>query len=323
MTGEAAAVAAYRRKTQPRSLDHELACLADRQYGVVSRAQLLSIGVGESAIQRRIASGRLHRLHAGVYSVGHRVIPREGRWLAAVLRCGEAAVLSHRSAAVLWGIRRGGGDRIEVTSPRATRSCAAICRHRAHLAADEVCIRRRISVTTLARTLLDIAAVSSVEAFEASVREAEYRHQLRPRDLSAALERHPGQRGTRTARTCLSRLGDGPGGRVRSRLEAKFAALLAQTDLPKPRLNALLDLRDGKLEADCLWPAQRLIVELDGGKAHRTHTAFESDRERDRRLLAAGWRVIRVTWRQLDDPDIVVRDLRALLEAHEDAPTAA
>jgi len=314
MPSEAASAVACRRKTQPRSLDWEVSSLAGRQYGVVSRTQLLGLGLTESAIQRRIRSGRLHRLHAGVYAVGHRVVPREGRWLAAVLRAGKGAVLSHRSAAALWGIQRPGErGRIEITIPRATRSSAAIRRHRAQLDPDEITARRRIPVTTLPRTLLDIAAVLSVEGLEGAIREAEYIHRLRPQDFGALLDRYPGQRGTAALRTCLRRLGHGPRGRVRGKLELRFAALLARTDLPNPQLNALLELDGGWIEADCLWRTERVIVELDGGKAHRTRSAFESDRERDRRLQAAGWQVIRVTWRQMDEPAAILGDLRKLL----------
>jgi uncharacterized protein DUF559/putative AbiEi antitoxin of type IV toxin-antitoxin system len=320
MQGEDAVAVAYRRKSQPQSLDWRVSALAGRRYGVVSRAQLVRLGMSESAIQRRIHAGRLHPLHAGVYAVGHRVVPREGRWLAAILRAGEGAVLSHRSAAALWGIRRGSeGERIEITTPRSTRSCGTIRRHRARLSPDEITVRRSIPATTLPRTLLDIAAGLSVEGFEATIREAEYRHRLRLTDLDAILERYSGQRGTRTVEACRRHLGHGPRGRTRYRLEARFAALLARTNLPKPELNALLDLDGDWIEADCLWSSERVIVELDGGNAHRTRAAFESDRERDRRLQAAGWAVIRVTWRQLDEPDRVLDDLRKLLRRGEGA----
>ncbi len=131
------------------------------------------------------------------------------------------------------------------------------------------------------------------------------------------LERHPGRRGARTVKACLRSLELGPRGRTRSGLEVRFAALLAGSGLPKPELNSLIDLGDRLIEVDCLWRGQRLIVELDGGRAHRTRAAFEADRERDRRLQAAGWSVIRVTWRQLDEPAAVLEDLRHLLEGAE------
>lgn len=289
--------------------------LAERQYGVVSRRQLVRMGLRKSAVDRRVRAGRLHLLHPGVYALGHRIVPREGRWLAAVLRVGEGAVLSHRSAAELWGIRRRTEDgRIDVSAPRSARSSPAIERHHVQLAHDEATLRRRIPVTTLARTLFDDAAMLSEESFEAAFREAEYLHRFRVESLEHLLERHPGRRGATTIRNCLHRLGRGPRGRTRSRLEVRFAALLTRTDLPNPKLNALLDLDGFKIEADCPWRDRRVIAELDGSRAHGTRAAFEADRERDRRLQVAGWRVIRVTWRQLDDPGPLLKDLRHLLQ---------
>jgi hypothetical protein len=175
-------------------------------------------------------------------------------------------------------------------------------------------MRHRIPVTGLARTLFDIAAELPLEAFEAAIREAEYVHRFQLEELEGLQARHPGRRGATAIKTCLHHLGRGPRGRTRSMLEVRFAALLARTDLPMPALNALLDIDGFKVQADCLWRDQRLIVELDGGRAHRTRAAFEADRERDRRLQVAGWRVIRVTWRQLDEPTTLIADLQHLLK---------
>jgi very-short-patch-repair endonuclease len=181
------------------------------------------------------------------------------------------------------------------------------------LAPDERTQRRRIPVTTLARTIFDLAAETSVEGLEAAVREAEYRHRFRIESLANMAARHPGNRGVSTVKSCLHHAGRGPRGRARSKLETRFASLLARSDLPQPELNALLDLGDQKIEADCLWRAQRLIAELDGGKTHGTRAAFDLDRERDRRLQALGWRVVRITWRQLNEPAAVLTDLHRLL----------
>jgi hypothetical protein len=183
-----------------------------------------------------------------------------------------------------------------------------------------VTVRRRIPVTTLARTLFDIAAKCSQESLEAAIREAEYLHRFRLDCLAALRRRYPGRRGAAKIDACLDRLDHGPRGRTRSQLEVRFASLLARTNLPKPVLNAILDLDGIKIEADCLWRTQRVIVELDGGRSHGTRAAFEADRERDRRLQAAGWRVIRATWRQLNDPTPLLTDLHRLLAA-ENAST--
>lgn len=150
---------------------------------------------------------------------------------------------------------------------------------------------------------------------EGAIREAEYRHRFQLQRLEVLLEQRPGRRGATAIKACLERLDRGPRGRARSRLEVRFAAILARTDLPKPALNALLDVGGGKVEADCLWREQRVIVELDGVRSHGTRVAFEADRERDRRLQIAGWRVIRVTWAQLDDPDALLTDLGRLLSS--------
>jgi Protein of unknown function (DUF559) len=222
--------------------------------------------------------------------------------------------LSHNSAAALWGIRQEGQSNwIDVSLPRSTRLPMPIRRHVIVLAPDEITERRRIPVTTLTRTLFDIAADCSPEGLEAAIREAEYRHRFRIRHLEDLLEKRPGRRGASAIKASLRHLDGGPRGRTRSRLEVRFASLLARTDLPMPALNALLDLDGKKIEADCLWRGQRVIVELDGAQSHGTRSAFEADRERDRRLQAEGWRVLRVTWHQLDNPDELIADLRRLL----------
>ena len=209
--------------------------------------------------------------------------------------------------------KAGSSGPIDVSTPRPTRSPSGMRRHCLRLGPDERTTRHRIPVTTLARTILDLAGRSTEEVIEGTIREAEYKHRLRFEGLEDLIQRNPGRRGARALGECLRRLGHGPRGRRRTPMEDKFAALLARTDLPRPELNVLLDLGDRTIEADCLWRRQRLVVELDGGQAHRTRAAFESDRERDRRLLAASWRVVRVTWRQLEDPDALLADLRRLL----------
>src|SRR5262249_28816672 len=157
----------------------------------------------------------------------------------------------------------------------------------------EITRRRGIPVTTLARTLFDLAGDESEKGLEGAIREAEYLHRFRIEHLRELLDRYPGKRGNSTVRACLRRRSCGPRGRTREDLEDRFAALIADSNLPRPKLNALLELGGMTIEADCLWRAQRLVVELDG-RAHRTRAAFESDRERDRRLQVHGWRVVRV-----------------------------
>lgn len=312
MPAESAVSRRIHGKLQTHGPDAAISELAGGQHGVVARGQLIKVGLGEDAIDTRLRLGRLHRMHRGIYAVGHRVISRKGRWMAAVLACGSGAVLSHRSAAALWGIAPAGGA-IEITSPRDTRSRDAIRRHFARLPADEITMREGIPVTSVHRTLFDFAGVSSVDRLEAVMREAEFQRLWDQLSLPALLARHPGHRGNVKLRLCLERLG-GTVGFTRSYFEEIFLPFVDQFGLPRPHLNARLQVRGAWIEVDCLWREERLIVELDSRAAHQTRSAFEADRDRDRRLQAEGWRVVRITWRQLHEaPEVLARDLGGML----------
>jgi predicted transcriptional regulator of viral defense system len=302
-----------RRQMRSRESDAGIAALAARQHGVVARRQLLSLGLRPSAIDRRLRLGRLHRLRPGVFAVGHPVVNREGRWMAAVLACGSEAVLSHRSAAALWGIRPSSPEKIEVTASSKSDSRADIRRHSSSLPADEVTTRYGIPVTTVPRTIFDLASVAPAEAVESALRESEYL-QLHDRlSLPDLLERYPGRRGSRKVRACLARRAEAPG-RIRSPLEEVFLPFLRQYRLPVPQLNAWVGVEERSFQVDCLWPRCRQIVELDGYQSHGTRTAFREDRARDRLLRVAGYGVTRIAWSQLDDePIAIAEDLRALL----------
>jgi Protein of unknown function (DUF559) len=313
MPDESAIGRVERAQIQIRTGDGQIARLAKQQYGVVSRRQLLSLGLTRDAITRRIKLDRLHRLHAGVYAVGHRCMSREGRWMAAVLAGGAGAVLSHRSAAVLWGLRKNAPDRVEITTPHSTRSLGSLERHRSHLPNDEITSRHGIPVTTVSRTLFDLAAVVSPAEFERATREAEFLRLPERPSLHELLDRYPRRRGTRAVRETLDRLARLPRGSTRSPLEDRFLRFAERAQLPMPETNAIVQTGSHTYRADCLWQEQRLVVELDGHQAHGTRAAFESDRERDRRLQAAGWQVIRVTHRQLGAYSGLAADLRRLL----------
>jgi very-short-patch-repair endonuclease len=299
-----------------RAIDGEVALLAARQYGVVARAQLAALGITRQAIDHRLECGRLHRLHRGVYAVGHRFVSREGRWLAAVLAFGGDAVLSHRSAAALWGIRATARRRIEVTVSGRQHARPSIQVHDAKLAVDEVTTERGIPVTTPPRTLLDLAAVLDAGQVERAINEAEFHRLTDPTSLGVLLKRHPRRRGARAIRRILAAQSLGAT-ITRSELEHRFLRFLDEAVLPRPEVNASLQVgTDRWIEADCLWPDQHLIAELDGHASHATTAGFERDRARDRALQADGWRVIRITWRQLhEEPAAVARDLTRLLEA--------
>jgi hypothetical protein len=297
----------------PRRLDVVIAGLADRQHGVVARAQLIDVGVGEGAIELRLARGRLHPVHRGVYAVGHRVLSAEGRWMAAVLAGGSGAVLSHQPAGALWGIRPARGWEVEVTCARKLRSRRGLKFHWRSLLTDEVTTHDRIPVTTVPRTLFDLADVIPRHQFERTVNEAEIRHLWDPLSLADLLRRHPRRPGAAAIRAVLAT----PGANItRSELEDRFLGLLDAVRLPRPETNVPIEVNGFRIEADCVWGEPRLIVELDGHATHSTRAAYEHDRARDRRLVAAGWRVMRVTWRQLhDQPEALAHDLRASLAA--------
>jgi very-short-patch-repair endonuclease len=281
--------------------------LAFRQHGIVARRQLTALGIGARAIEHRVERGRLRVLHRGVYAVGHRRLTQDGRWLAAVLACGPSAVLSHRAAAALWGIR--GGTRAEVTAPGARHRRSGIQLHRAVIPRDERTTHRGIPTTTVPRTLLDLSAVVARDELRGALRQAETLRLADTLWLGDLVARYPGRKGIAAARSLVEEARRGLGV-VRSELEERFQAFLIRAGLPLPQTNVLIE----GFEVDCVWPQQRLIVELDGHSTHSPRHAFERDRERDRALIAAGWRVIRITWWQLaEGADRVEADLRKVL----------
>jgi very-short-patch-repair endonuclease len=300
-------------KTDTSTADRAITELADRQHGVVGRAQLLDLGVGSRAIEHRLEKGRLHTIHRGVYAVGHRALVADARWMAAVLAAGPGAALSHRSAAALWGIRPSARPVIEVTAARRARPGRGIQPHRGRLPDDEVTTVVGIPVTTVPRTLLDIAAVLPRHQVERAINEAEVRRLGDPLPLAVLLARYPCRRGVAVARAILddSRIGSTI---TRSELEERFLAFLIDHRLPRPEVNANIRIGNRSIECDFAWPRQSLIAELDGQAFHATTATFERDRARDRALNVAGWRVVRITWLQLHvEATALAADLRRLL----------
>lgn len=233
--------------------------------------------------------------------------------MAAVLFCGPGAVLSHRSAAALWGIRGSSRRSIEVTSGSKARSRNGVHRHFATLPADEVTVERGIPVTTVPRTIFDLAATEGADVAESALRQSEYLRLHDRLSLPDLLVRYPRRKGAKAIRECLARRHETPGG-VRSPLEERFLPFLRRHDLPLPQLNAWLNVGGKRFQVDCLWPSQRQIVELDGWQGHGTRSAFRDDRARDRRLRVAGYAITRLTWSQLEDePSAIARDLGVLL----------
>lgn len=298
--------------------DRVMAELARSQHGVVARRQLLDVGMSREAIATRLERRHLHEVHLGVYVVGARRISRKGRWMAAVLAGGEGAVLSHRSAARFWRLLPPAAEWIDVIRPDRRVRRDGIVGHRAKLREDEWLIEDGIPVTSVFRTIFDLAAVVSMRELERAWHEAEVRRLTDRVSLPMLLERYPGRRGTRVLRELLG--SDEPVGISRNEFEEAFLALVDACGLPRPRMNADLSLRGRFIEVDALWQHERFAVELDSRGVHGTKKRFESDRQRDRILVAEGWRTMRISWRQLrDEPDEIAADLKLVLE--QSAPT--
>ncbi len=291
--------------------DVRIAGLAERQHAVISRRQLAALGVGDKPILHRIRTRRLRRVHAGVYAVGAGPVGLHGRYMAAVLACAPGAVVSHRSAAALLDlapvpsgpidvmIRRGGSRRRDGVAVHTTRS----------LLPAEVMSSDGVPCTAAARTLLDLAAVVGERALDRALERTQSLGIFDRNELDAVLVSTRGRRGAGRLRRRLADLADDPP-LVRSELERRFLALIERANLPLPVVNG----RVAGLEVDFNWLAHRLIAETDGRATHATAQAFERDRQRDLDLQLAGWRVIRVTWRQLADrPESVISLLRARL----------
>lgn len=295
--------------------------LAQRQHGMVTRKQLLALGLTRHAVDGRVGRGLLRPLYPGVYALGGARLTADGRRMAAVLACGPKSVLSHRSAARLWGLLPHEPERIEVSRAAQGRSKHdTALLHQARLLPDEVGEVDGIPTTSVCRTIFDLAGVASRREVERAFHEAEVRRLSDRVALPQLLARHPGRRGVATVREILA--SRRPPGRTRNDFEELFVAVLDRYGLPRPRFNATLALRGRFFEPDCLWERERLIVELDGRAVHGTERAFEGDRQRDRVLLTEGWRSARVTWRQLEDePDAIAADLGELLRDTGRPPT--
>ncbi len=293
------------------AVDVAVAALAARQYGVVTRAQLRALGLSDSAISGRAATGRLHRVHRGVYAVGHPLLPARGAWMAAVLACGRGAVLSHASAGALWDLRQTASAAIDVTVHRSGRAARHRLRvHRPYaLRGDEVTVRHGIPVTTAARTILDLAEVLRERPLERVLDQAEQQRLTDVRSLLALARTRPTHRGARRLLGALAT--HTPGTTItRSGLEERFLALCRAHAFPVPRVNHRVE----GFEVDFLFAAERVVVETDSWRFHGDRESFESDRARDAILAGAGYRTLRFTDDQLTrGAPGVVRALQAVL----------
>ena len=278
-----------------RALDAAIAHLAARQYGVVTREQLLALGLTRAAITHRLRTGSLHHLYRGVYLVGHPLPPPFAREMGAVLACGDRAFLSHRPAANLWKLLTWQGDAADVTVVSAgARRRNDIRVHRVRsLDRRDVTQRERIPVTAPARTLLDLAETEPEREVERAFDEARVRKIVTARQLELLLERSPGRHGAVLIGALVA---SEKGPRLtKSDAEDLMLSIIDAADLPRPEVNAYV----GPYEIDLVWRSAKVAVEIDSWRFHGTRSAFERDRRRDADLQAAEWRVLRITWRQM------------------------
>ncbi|HVS99437.1 MAG TPA: DUF559 domain-containing protein [Solirubrobacterales bacterium] len=245
--------------------------------------------------------------------MGHRAITVEARWMAAALAYGPGAVLSHRSAGQLWGLYPRSRIEPEVTCPGSKRIKRGIVVHRASLPGDEIVRVRGIPVTSVPRTMFDLAGMLRDREVERAWNEMEVRGYTDRLSVPDLLERYPGRKGS----VLLARLADRktlPVGITRNDFEEAFLALIDRHGLPRPRMNVHVALRGRFYEIDCLWEDRKVAIELDGGAAHGTTRAFHKNRERDRILTAEGYTAVRITWDHVHlTPSEVADDLRRIL----------
>ena len=260
---------------------HPVVALAARQHGIVTTAQLLEAGVGRRAIARRVEAGWLVPLHRGVFQVGPTLGPW-GREMAAILACGDGAALSHQSAGAVWGFAQRASE-VHVTAPTRRRSRPGLRVHRT--ASLDAAVHDGLTLTTPAQTLRDLRRTLTSHELDRAQEQAHMLGLVIPYE-----ERFPEF--------------------TRSEGERRLKALCRAARLPLPRMNA----RVAGWEVDAFWPAQRLVVEIDGYTYHRTPRRFESDRRKDAALQVAGYRVVRITYARLrDEPYSVSAQLAVLL----------
>jgi very-short-patch-repair endonuclease len=254
--------------------------LARRQHGVVARHQLVDGGWSPSRIARERHARRLHHLHTGVYAVGHRALTDNARWMAAVLACAPDGVLSHHSAAALWGlpVRDNGLTRITTTNRRRR---PAILIHRATLDTRDITTRHNIPVTTVARALADLAHSLDDQRYHRVVKEAQFRNLWVDAEIEDVLDRRPSRR-------LRDYLGDDT--LTQTELEDRFLKICRRHQIPTP-----VTQYGAKPRVDFIWPHRHLIVEVDGWQAHRTRTAFQDDRTTTNALQLQGFLVLRYT----------------------------
>ena len=292
---------------QGRIVGRVIAALAARSHGVVTRQQLLAAGISPEEIRCRLTAGVLIQIHPGVYRVGHRAPSLEASYLAAVLACGDGALLCGRAAAYLFGVIKGRRSPLpEVVAPTERRVRGIRVRRSRVPLEPDAAMHRDIPVTSVARTLVDLARVLGLGSLARACHEAEVLHGTTPADIDAVLARRPRSKGARKIR----RVFDGDAPVLLSRLEARFRELLAAAGLPLPMTNT----RVGSRYVDCRWQTPPLTVELDSYRFHHSRHAWEQDRRREGEARARGDEYRRYTYGDVfEEPRPMLADLHALL----------
>jgi very-short-patch-repair endonuclease len=286
--------------------------LADLQHGVVATWQLLTLGFSKDQIHDRALAGHLHRLHHGVYSVGRTKLTREGRWMAAVLACGADAVLSHRSAIALWGLRPPHNGAIDVTDPTRSRTGHRGIRMHSTRCLDprDRTIRNGIPVTSVHRSILDVAESAPAQQVRLAIEMADRKELYDGFAMDELLTRARGRKGVKPLKAILKTMQGAATPMTRSELENRLLAGLRERGYPEPQPDVLIE---DEL-VDFVWIEHRLIVEVDGYLWHKTRKDFESNRRRDTKLQLAGYRVMRPTDRRIQyELDAVLDDLGRML----------
>jgi hypothetical protein len=303
------------------AVDLAVSGLASEQQGLVTLEQAVERGMTSRMVHVRVRSGFLHPIFRGVFAVGHRPTSDEAWWLAAVLACGDGALLSHRSAAALWEIRGSAAASIDVTAhTRRGYAQRGIAVHRATtIAPIDYDLRRGVPVTSLPRTIVDLATVVSFGALEYAIHRAEAQRKLKPAHLHEILARLPGKKGTAAVRAIIGRPHHDLDALTRSLWERRFLAICRAHKVPEPRVNdwIALEIASGGLEVDFSWPRHRLVVEVDEDASHHTLRAKRNDPERDRALRTAGWRVARVAEKEFAQPSLVAEKVWRALQPAE------
>jgi very-short-patch-repair endonuclease len=277
----------------------EVVALAGRQRALVTRRQLLALGVDVRTIKRWLAAGLLHPVQRGVYAVGHDVLVPLAREMGAVLACGDDAVLSHRSAAEVWGLLPAQPGPRHVTVPSANgRSRRGLVIHRVQ--AVEATKREGIPITTPAQTIRDLAATEPERVVERALNEALVQRLISSHQLPSPADERPRRGKARLERVLSTHTGPSV---TRSEAEQQTKQLIRRAGLPTPQTNAKVH----GYEVDFLWPDHGFGLEVDGYAYHSTRSAFERDRDKDAHLETRGIEIARVTWRQLTErPEAVV-----------------